>query len=627
MGNIDDSRCFASYTLFRKLYDSNVNDVYEIIRDFIKYTIFTESMREFDLFTLTATVNRVFAIKLIDAVIKRAIKKIQFEVKNGIYKCNPSDFSEIEQLQAEISSTNNQSNQIYEALLNYVEESSNAKLKSSEKEDLFKAFNSFMLGSSNLGKYSDWIPQFVIQCSKNPVFYEQFKQAKEGIVIYSGINYNAKTDNASKKWSEEITVFLDTEVIFHMAGYNGETYKQLFDDFFNLVNEINSDSIKKTQKKKIKLRYFENTQKEIDLFFQRAEDIVKGNATLISSVIAMKTITKGCKTPSDVAEKRVKLDDLLKTHEIQLDEKKDSYYEVEAYKYNIESQETIKKIINEINAKPKDVDNSLRSLSHIFVLRKGKIESIFERGKYVLVTDNYITKYIAWHDDIKSISGNVLCTDLYYFTDRLWCRLGKSFGLNESPKAYDVVSKAQVILSTRLNENISAQYDITLEKYNNKEISKEQALEVLSELRKRVMNPEDIQSESNVDAAMQAISVQGIDFYIQEKERKALEIETLRNDNVILNEKLKESNEEIQNQKKAYDKQLSDQRTKMTENIEQVRLEGEKEKLALIERIAKKNADKLFADKIRDYRIKRNEMLKKKICMIKKDLIYVMIKK
>lgn len=607
MSEIEEKRCVASWALFRKLYDNGTNDMYLIIRDFIRYTIYKETLREFDLFTLTQKVNHVFCVKLIDAVVKRALKKLQLPCDSGIYKCNPSDYQDLAEFTTAINETTSNSNEMLEHLTVYVEKELDKQLTLEEREKLMRSFNLFMLDKREKSEYAELIAKFFIVCNSDEVLKSQLNGIKEGVVLFSGLNYNAKTENASKKWGEDFTVFLDTEVLFHMAGFNGETYKQLFDDFFAMVNEINSDSINKTGKKKIKLCYFEHTQKEIDNFFQIAEDIVKGKVSLIPSVTAMSSITKGCKTASDISDKKVDFEKLLKTHGIGLDEKPEGYYTDKDRQYNIENKDTIDKIQTIIpKARRKDIENALISLSHIFVLRKGKIETFFEKGKYILLTDNFITRQIAWDESVKNISGNVLCTDLYYFTDRLWCRLGKSFGLNASPKAYDVISRAQIFLSSRMNNTITDEYEELLIKYKNNEVDKEHVLEVLSELRSKVMKPEDIQTESNADAAMEAISGRNIESYIQDKERREFEHQQIVSENETLTRKLEEAHEEQKRLMKV-----------QSELLAQKLEEAEEQKLASLHkanfRIATEQTKNEWNAKLPKYKGRRKSLIEKEV--------------
>lgn len=604
MNELEEKRSVASWALLRKLYDNGSKDMYLIISDFIRYTIYKESMREFDLFTLTQRVNHVFSIKLIDAVVKRALKKLNLICENGIFKCNPFDYQDMVSFTSAITETTAISNEMLNRLAKYVENEKGTVLNTEERENLMKAFNLFMLDKREKSDYAEYIAKFIVVSSGDDVLKKQLNSIKEGIVLYSGLNYNASTDNASKRWGDDFTVFLDTEVLFHMAGFNGGTYKQLFDDFFGMINEINSDSINKTGKKKIKLSFFEHTQTEIDNFFQKAEEIVKGTVSLIPSVTAMYAITKGCRSASDVADRKVAFETLMKTHGITIDDKLEGYYTSEDIRYNIENNETIEMFMKLLpKAHRKDIENSLVSLSHIFVLRKGKRETSFEKGKYILLTDNYITRQIAWDDSIKQLSGNVLCTDLYYFTDRLWCRLGKTFGLNSSPKAYDVISRAQIFLSSRINSTITEEYEELLAKYKNKEIDKDHVLAVLSELRSRVMNPEDIQTESNVDAAMEAISGHSIEFYIQEKERKEFEHLQVVAENAKLTKKLEEAHV-------GHDHLIKEQEAVFAQKLREVELSKNEAVHNINVKLAIEQANGEWDKQISRYKEKRGEIIR-----------------
>lgn len=613
MNEFEDKRCIASWALMRKLYN-NETDLYVIISDFVRFTIFKNSLREFDVASITMYVNREFGIKLIDAVVKRALKKLHLQVAHGMYKCNPNDYSDLAELSATIHETTAKSNDILDMLFEYVEKEQGQDLTTDVREELMSSFNLFMLDKKVKQKYNDYIACFIVSCKKNPVLEAQLTEIKEGVVLYSGLNYNAKTDNASKKWRDDISVYLDTEILFHMAGYNGETYKQIFDDFFNLVNEINADSINKTQKKRILLKYFTHTEYEYEIFFQRAEEIVKGNATLISSVTAMNSIVKGCKSPSDVAEKKVAFKTLLKTHGITCDED-NHYYDLSDYRYNIESDMFIDKFTKDIKkAKRKDVENSLITLSHIFVLRKGKRSTCFEKTGFILLTDNFITRHLAWDEEIKGISGNVLCTDLYYFTDRLWCRLGKSFGLNASPKAYDIISRAQIILSSRINASVATEYDELLAKYKNNEISKDEVLEVLSELRSKVMKPEDIQAESNIDTALQAVSGHYLEAYIQERERKAAELAEVKDERDDLSVKLLET-------KANHQKEMTAQQEAYAQKMKEANELLEKERQSSMRSISMERALKEMISLRQEDKKKRSAFIKQHRCWAYKRFI------
>ena len=81
--------------------------------------------------------------------------------------------------------------------------------------------------------------------------------------------------------------------MFNSLGYNGLLFKQIFDDFYNLVREINTSGKTKSGDKLVNLYYLEETRDEVNYFFQTAENILKGTTHLDTSKTAMKTIVEG----------------------------------------------------------------------------------------------------------------------------------------------------------------------------------------------------------------------------------------------------------------------------------------------------------------------------------------------
>ena len=73
------------------------------------------------------------------------------------------------------------------------------------------------------------------------------------------------------------------EVLFDIYGYNGEVFQRLALDLFKLARDANS------KEKRVRFRYFEETKAEIDLFFAKAEEIVKGKV-LLKDNVAMKAM-------------------------------------------------------------------------------------------------------------------------------------------------------------------------------------------------------------------------------------------------------------------------------------------------------------------------------------------------
>jgi len=202
------------------------------------------------------------------------------------------------------------------------------------------------------------------------------------------------------------------------------------------------------------------------------------------------------------------------------------------------------------------VRNSLISLSHVNVLRKGHSNKSFENIKYVLLTDNFITKKLSRVPDIRKDGDKPLSTDLYYITNRMWNRLGKAFGNSVTPKVFDVVCKAKIILSGQINSSVSSKYEELVQKMDSGEISPDEAIEVVYQLRKEVRNPEELDSQDAVDEALVAITENDIAKYAeerdyQEQQHKKIQAENrhLRKENEQITAKINEVKRENENVK------------------------------------------------------------------------------
>ena len=121
-------------------------------------------------------------------------------------------------------------------------------------EQLTREFISFLIDDNiNDGKYVDLISEFVLKYENNLEVQKTLTAIREGSIIYIGLNYNINDIGNMKK---TLTLYLATEVLFSLHGLNGEIHKQLAQDLYSQVRDIN------IKNKKIKLRcgsYFCNS--------------------------------------------------------------------------------------------------------------------------------------------------------------------------------------------------------------------------------------------------------------------------------------------------------------------------------------------------------------------------------
>lgn len=111
------------------------------------------------------------------------------------------------------------------------------------------------------------IGEFVLANENNKSTTDTISAIREGSILYSGLAFNISEFGSL---SQPLTLFLDTEILFDIAGLNGILFKTLADDFLKLVDDANRGG------KVITLKFFSKVADDIDQFYGRAERIVSG---------------------------------------------------------------------------------------------------------------------------------------------------------------------------------------------------------------------------------------------------------------------------------------------------------------------------------------------------------------
>lgn len=517
-----DNKLIASVVVFKELHDNN-KDIYDIIAEFLKAGIIDQKKWKFNSTEATQLLEEIFDFKLPEAVVKTTLKNRL--VKSKFITFDQAEYSVVNINQSidhdfELNYENKKG--VYEKTENqfikYIEKSNSKKLTENEIKTVQKNIRNYLLGNGNNDIYTQQISSFIIENKNNKEFRERLNTVKEGVVLYTGIRYTADL-NELGHWKNELTIFLDTAILFNFAGYNGVIYKQIFDDFHRLVKEINLNS--KNKGKKIILKFFEETEKEIFDFFHVASLITEGKMSLNPSKTAMKEIINGCSTPSDILVKRNKFFIDLQTSGILKEEGKDYY---ENHSLNVEGNELIKilkqnSIDNKKHFNEDDCKGYLQQFTKINVLRNGINNLGFEKSKYIILTGNAYIHYLAHNNLIKQNEKDIpYATDIDFITDKFWFKLKKGFGKSEDlPKSFDIITKAQIILASQLNNTVQEKYTALNEKFKSGEISKVEAISLNYTLRENILKPEDI-SEVNIEKNLAFINEFTIEEHIREKE-------------------------------------------------------------------------------------------------------------
>jgi hypothetical protein len=402
------------------------------------------------------------------------------------------------------------SNQIIiENLFKFIEKEKKIQLTEKEREIIIRSFCSFIIDESTTQEYAEYISAFIVKNKTESA--SQLNVIREGVVLYTGLKYNSNLNDLGA-WNTELILYVDTEILFYFAGYDGEIFKIIANDFYSLIKEINTKSFNKIKKRIVQLKYFPETKGEIERFFKKAEIIVEGKEKLDTSRTAMTLIVNGCHTPAEVIEKKSKFYELLRTSGITEDT--NTKFSNTNRKFYTEHSKILEKYKNEM--RETEIIDALKYLNYINIRRKGISNTGFENVKFFLITGNAKTLQIASDDLIKNNGDVPLASNLYFLTNKFWFKLNKGFGKEQQyPRSFDIVTKAQIALASQLNQSLAISFDNLKKEANEGKRTKDETISATGRLRQEVKNPEDI-NEDNIEDVLNTIDEGTIEKYIRE---------------------------------------------------------------------------------------------------------------
>lgn len=524
---IYDSNLLASLAVFRQLQESG-KSINDILNEFIVDIIKTNGLFSFSSKDVGNLLNETYDFQIPDAVVALSLKKIDaLTHKNGLFTVNNSsklDFFNIEK-QKHLNTEKHMLliSQLYE----YIELKKNKKLSDKDKNDIEHALSNFILDNRIDNGYSDFISAFIIENKNNSEFINTWDTIREGLVLYTGLKYNPNLQ--TKIWNSNLTIYLNMEILFHFAGYNGTLYKTLIDDLHSLIKEINA------KQKYIHLKYLPETKKEIESFFYSAENVInKGSAVIIRP--AMRDIINGCKCSTDILIKKEKLFSLLSTCGI-LEENVEDIYGTKNHKFNITTNTLFDKY-KEIE----DIENITGKLNYISIKRGEREQNNFENIGYILLTEARNINLVAWDETVKEQGQVPLATNMQFLTNKFWFKLNKGFGQKDCPISFKITTKAQILLSSHLAEKIKNSYLELQKQIENGFITEDIALKVLCELKTRSKLPEELQDESMNDILL-SLDLTLDDYILEHENVKKFALES-KNKNFELEGILQNTTEE-----------------------------------------------------------------------------------
>lgn len=457
-----NNHSLASFALFRVLYDRKKN-IYSLLYDFIIGAVLSSSdKRAFTSLEITNFVNDYYKFEIPESVIKTVLKK-NLPEKIHTFNLIEKKYVFTAPVNMYSDATNNykdlqkEYDLIFKQLILYIENKKKTHLSTEDKELIQETFYNVLLDSSMPGDYSTLISIFLM--SLDPMSKEKLNSIREGIIIYEGVIYTPDL-NSIGTWRDKIVFFLSTEHLFHLAGYNGETYQKIFMDFINLVKEINKNN------QLIELKFFSETKTEIENYFLSAQNNLERHLPIESS--AMENILKNCISPSDVLMKKSKFYNLLSQYNIKEDSY-DKYWAEENEAYNLIDHNIYEQLKQDKSLldKQDECEKLLEQLNKVSILRKGNTSKAFNQCRILFVSDNKTT-FLLQNKLASNEKQYFLATSLDSVINNLWFSLNKGFSdKSKLPTLFDVAIKAKLAISHQLSQKIKQDYSFVRERYSD----------------------------------------------------------------------------------------------------------------------------------------------------------------
>ncbi len=580
-----NTKLLPSYVVFKCLAESKKNE-YDMLNHFILVYLKQNNLYKFTIVQLQKQINEYYGFNLPVSLIKQSIKgisgirvdKIHYSIKSEILNSvSLIEYNSDEKLDF-----------IYAELKKYIENKIQRSLSENDfeqlKQDLLNFYNGGMESSTNI----QYIPQFIIQNQYNKDIISVLDDIEQGCLIYKGITSDIspqnQQENSSLVWTSSLDLYLNTDVLFDMRGYNGTLYQSYALDFIKLIDEINQ------KHKYINLKFFRITKSEIDRFFAAAKYVYVNKQVRTND--AMEYILDPVKNVTDIEEERTLFYSMLEKYNIEVDyetsikTKKDDDYlyeeigiQYEDAKYGYQAYEQSKNVYTEYTndyylliSKLRDEQTTkfLREAKSIFIARKGEILQFA-------------------HD--KVIGKNIpFALSVEYLTTSFWFILNKGFGECDKPKSFDVINRSKMIYSSFISDEKQKKITEVQENYKEKGWSDEDAYKVIISLKKIPSKPENVDPSTDIQLLNDDLVKIKEDLDLREletnqrlknaEEQRELAIKKAEEQEkhaLYVENEYKEKNEMLEKQKKEVEKLKEDSLQRSKEAEEKLKQSSQKE--------------------------------------------------
>ncbi|MBQ3762104.1 MAG: hypothetical protein II875_08880 [Clostridia bacterium] len=484
----------ASFATLKGLSDEKkYKSPYQVLQEFIGYIVISESLHSFTAIEMKGLLNEHFSFQIPEAVIRTAAKNM-----NGVV-LNNNTYSISADLIGQSSVFEEKKTEAYEysiSLLDNISQYISNRLPGDpiNKNTVLSELIRFLVDDQPAltNRYYELISEYIIKNENNESFQDGLNRIREGSVLYIGLSHNI---NEIGSISKPLRLYLCTEILFSLVGYNGVVFQQFAKDFYDQVKLANTGT-----HKKVYLYYFSETKKEIDEFFAVAEAIVDGKVHQWLDKPAMKAITDGCKTSADVAVKESDFFTRLRTSFGITEDPHESYYDEMHFSSNLEGEEFEDENDSDQDKKRKR-ETRLKLISHINKLREGAHYRFELDAEHLMVTNSQSTLMMSKEqtDIIKAEEGvDYICgfaVSLERITSILWYKLGSGFSTGGYPASISALLKARAVLSFSVAKKANQAFAEVRDQYKEGLINNDQVVARIITLRNKPTLPEELKGD------------------------------------------------------------------------------------------------------------------------------------
>lgn len=513
MTNLSEKdKSLASLALFSSLYDTHRN-IRDVLIDFIKMSVMEHGQLILRPVEVKGYLKEDYGFDNIPlAIVEAAMLHASYLAKNPKEKgtFNVKSFNlaqDTENYKSQVESSKEEVDKLLKALREHLKEMNFSGADKISDTHLQRALGVFLIESSHNSELSTLIHQFVIL---HPDFVPILQRVSDGAIIFMGISYNSKGTEYTTI-QEPLTLYIDTEILFYAAGYDGPTFEMIFKEFIDTVHTINNKYYEKKGRKLISLKYFPEIKEEIEGYFAIAEKIISGRAQLDPSRNAMSFLVRTAKSPSDLVRIKAKFWNFLRELGIK-EEEFAEYYHEDNKSFNIESEEFVKQLSINGYIEEEDAKNNMAFLNYVNIRRKNRDQKKFANIGYLFVTQTRQAYQLANIVQRATSPDNFpLATSLSQITARLWLGLNQGFNPSATLRSMDVLVKAQIGLSAKIKACLEKKHKDLRKEHSSS--SPEMIATEIAALRIYVPNsPEDLTMSTEV-----VHNVNNLEKYVDDK--------------------------------------------------------------------------------------------------------------